>query len=66
MKKSSFISENKYILFPIFVLIGVYLDYVHLYLSFPTDYIGVYYGLEINLSELIHIVFTKIKSIIGV
>ncbi len=66
MKKANFIWENRYIVIPVFLWIGVYFDYAHLYLYFPSEYVGIAYGVEINFSQILQVLIYKIKLIIGV
>jgi len=60
----SFLWEYKYIIIPSFLWIGVYFDYAHILLSFPTDYAGLYYGVEINFSILVDLIKNLIQGVI--
>jgi hypothetical protein len=65
MKLLKFLWEYKYIVMPLFLWISVYLDVAHLYLEFPKQYKGIYYGVEINFSALAELIIKNIKSITG-
>ena len=64
MKLLKFLWEFKYIIIPIFLWMGVYFDYAHLSLRFPTQYTGFSYGVEVNFSALADLIIKNIKSII--
>lgn len=56
--------EYRHIVIPSFLWIGVYYDYAHILMSFPKEYVGVYYGVEINFSLLIDLTQNLIKGVI--
>ncbi|WP_457744531.1 hypothetical protein [Sulfurimonas sp.] len=64
MKFFNFVWEYKYIIIPIFLWIGVFLDYAHIYLNLEKEYVGVSYGVEVNFSVLYNLIFNTIKGVI--
>ena len=65
MKFFNFVWEYKYIIMPIFLWIGVFMDYAHIYLNVEEkEYVGVSYGVEVNFSVLYNLIFNTIKGVI--
>ena len=60
-----FIWEYKTILLPLFLWVGVILDYAHVSLVVPRDYLGISYSVEINFTEIARILIEAINNIIG-
>lgn len=59
-----FLFEYRYVVIPSFLWLGIYYDYAHILMSFPKDYTGVYYGVEINFSVLVDLIKNLIKGVI--
>jgi len=65
MRALKLLWEYKYIVIPVFLWLGVYFDFAHLSLQFPTQYKGFSYGVEVNFSALGSLIINNIKSIGG-
>lgn len=52
MKFLKFLWDYKYIIVPVFLLIGVYFDFAHIFMKIETEYKGFSYGVELNFSAL--------------
>lgn len=62
MKLLKFLWEYKYIIIPVFLSIGVYFDYAHVFMDIPSEYRGFSYGIEVNLSALADLIINIFKG----
>lgn len=62
MKAVKFLYEQKFIIVPLFLFIGVIYDFVHIHFNiYNQGYKILEYGIEINFS----IIFYKLKLLVG-
>ena len=64
-KYLKFIWEYKAVILPLFLWLGVILDYAHVSLVVPTDYVGISYSVEINATEIARITMKIIRNTIN-
>jgi len=60
-----FIWEYKAIILPLFLWVGVILDFANVSLVVPRDYLGISYSVEINATEIVKITIEAVKNIIN-
>jgi len=64
MKFLTLMWEYKYVVMPVFLWLGVFYDYAHIYLNVEErKYIGVSYGVEMNFSVIYNLLINFTKGV---